>query len=95
MSSEFDAQLIESVTVRRARLTDGLLYGTNPTERRWASPLKQFLISIVVAALIAAVCVGVSFVKNIFEQRAAEQEELRSSAVLVVVDQRAPGEVFA
>lgn len=84
MSSEFDAQLIESVTVRRSRLTDALLYGSNPTERRWKSPLKLFLVSIVIAALVAAICVGVSFITNIFQQQAAEKEKLRAAVVLVV-----------
>lgn len=89
MSSEFDAQLIESVTVRRARLTDALLYGSNPTERRWKSPLKLFLVSIVIAALVAAVCVGVSFITNIFAQQAAEKEKLRAAVELVVDAPRA------
>ncbi|GAA3699446.1 hypothetical protein GCM10022377_10570 [Zhihengliuella alba] len=83
MSTEFDAQLIEAVSVRRDRLTDALLFGANPTERRWKSTVRLFVYSVVIAALIAAVCVGISFVSNILEQQAAEKAERQSAAAVV------------
>lgn len=79
MASDYDNQLIESVAVRRSRLLTALLYGNNPNERRWADTVKLFLFSIAVAALIAAVCVGYSFVTNLLEQNRAKQEEQRQS----------------
>ncbi|WP_309081185.1 hypothetical protein [Zhihengliuella sp.] len=82
MSTEFDAQLIEAVSVRRDRLMDALLFGANPTERRWRSTLRLFLYSVVIAALIAAICVGISFVTHILEQQAAEKAQRESSAVV-------------
>lgn len=75
MTTEFDSQLIESVTVRRNRLSDALLYGENPTERRWKSTAKTFIFSIVTAALIAAICVGVAFVGNLLANQQKTQQE--------------------
>ncbi|WP_404321605.1 hypothetical protein [Arthrobacter luteolus] len=79
MASDYDNQLIESVAVRRNRLLTALLYGGNPNERRWADTVKLFLFSVAVAALIAAVCVGYSFVTNLLEQNRAKQEQQQQS----------------
>lgn len=81
MASDYDNQLIESVAVRRNRLLTALLYGSNPNERRWADTVKLFLFSIALAALIAAVCVGYSFVTNLLEQNRAKQAEQQGSAL--------------
>lgn len=75
MATEFDSQLIESVTVRRNRLSDALLYGANPTERRWKSTARSFIFSVVTAALIAAICVGVAFVGNLMANQQRQQQE--------------------
>ncbi|MET4061597.1 hypothetical protein ABIB35_003170 [Arthrobacter sp. UYP6] len=75
MASDYDNQLIESVTVRRHRLLTALLYGENPNERRWMDSLRLFLLSIAAAAVIAAVCVGYSFVSNLLAENRAKQEE--------------------
>ncbi|MER2133523.1 MAG: hypothetical protein ABS910_02450 [Arthrobacter sp.] len=79
MAGDYDNQLIESVAVRRSRLLTALLYGSNPNERRWADTVKLFLFSIAVAALIAAVCVGYSFVTNLLEENRAKQEQQQQS----------------
>lgn len=79
MASDYDNQLIESVAVRRNRLLTALLYGGNPNERRWADTVKLFLFSVAVAALIAAVCVGYSFVTNLLEQNRAKQQQQQQS----------------
>lgn len=92
MATEFDSQLIESVAVRRNRVTDALLYGQNLTERRWKATTKQFLFSLVAAALITAVCIGVSFISNLLatraEQKQQQQEQLqqRSAHAIVLPD---------
>lgn len=86
MATEFDSQLIESVAVRRNRMTDALLYGNNPTERRWKATAKQFLFSVVAAALIAAICVAVSFVSGLLadqqRQRAEQEQQVNSSPAI-------------
>ena len=75
MASDYDNQLIESVTVRRHRLLTALLYGENPKERRWMDSLRLFFLSIAAAAVIAAVCVGYSFISNLLAENRAKQEE--------------------
>ena len=77
MASDYDNQLIESVTVRRNRLLGALLYGENPNERRWMDSVRLFLFSVAAAAVIAAVCVGFSFVSNLLEENRQKQEEQR------------------
>ncbi|UPO77692.1 hypothetical protein [Arthrobacter sp. Helios] len=83
MASDYDNQLIESVAVRRNRLLTALLYGSNPNERRWADTVKLFLFSIALAALIAAVCVGYSFVTNLLEQNRAKQAEQQQGSAAI------------
>ena len=83
MASDYDNQLIESVTVRRNRLLTALLYGSNRNERRWADTVKLFLFSIALAALIAAVCVGYSFVTNLLEQNRAKQAEQQQGSAAI------------
>ncbi|MGG5752122.1 hypothetical protein ACQ3I4_05785 [Zafaria sp. Z1313] len=89
MATEFDSQLIESVAVRRNRVTDALLYASNPTERRWKATAKQFLFSVVAAALIAAICVAVAFVGNMIAEQQRknneEREQQRSAVVLEII----------
>ena len=74
MASDYDNQLIESVTVRRQRLLRALLFGENPHERRWMDSVRLFLLSVAAAAVIAAVCVGYSFVSNLLAENRAKQE---------------------
>lgn len=74
MASDYDNQLIESVTVRRQRLLTALLFGENPNERRWMDSVRLFLLSVAAAAVIAAVCVGYSFVSNLLAENRAKQE---------------------
>ena len=80
MANDYDSQLIESVVVRRNRLTSALLYGENPHERRWMDTLRLFLFSIALAALIAAICVGYSFVSNLLAEQRQKQQERSASA---------------
>lgn len=80
MATEFDSQLIESVTVRRNRVTDALLFGPNPTERRWRATARQFLFSIVAAALIAAICVAIAFVADLISTRAQQDQQRQSTS---------------
>ncbi len=75
MPNDYDNQLIESVSVRRNRLTTALLYGTNPYERRWLDSVRLLMFSIAVAALIAAICVGYSFVSNLLADQRTKQEQ--------------------
>lgn len=82
MAMDFDSQLIESVEVRRHRLTASLLYGSNPTERRWKARARLLVFGVVAAAVICALCVAISFVVQILttwitqrDERQREQQE--------------------
>lgn len=85
LAHDYDSQLIESVTVRRNRLTTALLFGENPAQRRWMDPVRLFVLSVALAAVIAAICVGVSFVGNLLqEQRERQEQQNRASAAVSV-----------
>ncbi|WP_026817936.1 hypothetical protein [Arthrobacter castelli] len=87
MPYDYDTQLIESVAVRRTRLTSALLFGQNPLQRRWTDIIKLFLFSVAVAALVAAICVGYSFISNLLaEQRAEQRQRSQSASVIQVMD---------
>jgi hypothetical protein len=75
MAMDFDSQLIESVEVRRTRLTTSLLFGANPTERRWRDRTRLHVYGMVVAALICAFCVAISFVIMVLTDWLADREE--------------------
>lgn len=81
MANDYDNQLIESVVVRRNRITSALLFGENPHQRRWVDSVRLFLFSVALAALIAAICVGYSFISNLLAQQRAEQQQRQSAAV--------------
>lgn len=74
MAMDFDSQLIESVEVRRQRLSASFLFGLNPTERRWKDRTNLFVYGLILAALVCAFCVGISFVVNIISTWLAERE---------------------
>lgn len=65
MSRDLDAQLLESVAVRRARLREALLWGRDRRVRATGDTLKRLAVGIVVAAVVAAGCVGWSFVTHL------------------------------
>lgn len=69
MAEDFDSRLLESAKARKHRLDDALLFGSNPQERSYSSTLSGLMYSLLIAALIAAICVGFSFVRHLlFEQ---------------------------
>lgn len=82
MANDYDHQLIESVAVRRNRLVTALVYGANPYERKWKSSFRTFMGSVLIAALIATICVGFSFVSNLLATLQAQQKQ-RSAAASV------------
>ncbi|UNK46664.1 hypothetical protein [Arthrobacter sulfonylureivorans] len=85
MAHDYDNQLIESVAVRRTRLATALLYGNNPLQRRWKSSVRTFFFSVALAAVIAAVCVGYSFVTNLLEDLRQQQQQRAQSAVVLQI----------
>ena len=70
MAREHDTQLLESVAVRRTRLRESMLWGWHRRMRTCSDNLKTLGISVVVAAVACAGCVGWSYLQEILEQRA-------------------------
>jgi uncharacterized protein HemX len=80
VARDFDAQLLESVAVRRRRLRDALLWGTLRTRRAATNLMTRLVAGAAVAAVLCAGCAGWSFLQNQLEQR-AEQQRQNSAAV--------------
>jgi hypothetical protein len=70
---DLDEQLLEQAGVRRRRLFDAVQWGHDRTQLAMPDNLVRFLVSVVIAALVCAGCVGFSFVKNAIEQARANQ----------------------
>jgi hypothetical protein len=63
-AQDYDSQLLESVSVRRRRLRDAVLFGTQRQRRSVDERLGKAFAGIVVAAVLCAGCVGWSFVSH-------------------------------
>ena len=75
MSRDFDAQLLESVAVRRRRLRDALLWGSLRTRRSAPEIVTRLLAGAAVAAVLCAGCVGWSFLQQQLAERAEQQQQ--------------------
>jgi hypothetical protein len=82
VARDYDAQLLESVAVRRRRLRDALAWGSLRTKRSMADNMFRFLIGAAVAAAVCAGCVGWAFLQAQLEKQERERQE-RSAAVAV------------
>jgi hypothetical protein len=72
MARDLDLQLLEAVAVRRVRLRESLLWGRERRRRSAGDTVKLFVISLVLAAVGCAGCVGWSFLQDVLADRAAE-----------------------
>ncbi|MEV4617882.1 hypothetical protein AB0J74_04070 [Asanoa sp. NPDC049573] len=64
MVRDYDAQLLESVAVRRRRLRDALMFGALANRRSWGEGVGRAMAGAVAAAVLAGGCVGWAFVKH-------------------------------
>jgi type VI protein secretion system component VasF len=71
MVREYDAQLLESVAVRRNRMRESLLWGRDRRARATLDNLRRLTVGVVLAAVACAGCVGWSFVQHALAERAA------------------------
>ena len=83
MAEDYDSRLLESARVRKQRLDDSLLFGQNPQERNYKTATARLMQSLLIAALIAAICVGFSFVQHLLSEQAAKQAVTSASATLI------------
>jgi uncharacterized protein HemX len=72
MERDYDAQLLESVAVRRQRLADALLHGSLRARRKASNNnLRRAAAGAVLAAVLCAGCIGWSFLQDQLDQQAA------------------------
>lgn len=69
MARELDDQLIESVTVRRVRMREALLWGRARRARACPGLLSRLAIGLVLAAVGCAGCVGWAFLQTVLASR--------------------------
>ncbi|MFH8407919.1 hypothetical protein ACH4FX_24445 [Streptomyces sp. NPDC018019] len=75
MVRDYDSQLLESVAVRRRRMRDALLFGTQRVRRTADERLGKLFAGIVITAVLCAGCVAWSFLQHTLAQQKAEQEK--------------------
>ena len=63
-AQDYDSQLLESVSVRRRRLRDALVFGAQRQRRAVDERMGKAVAGVVIAAVLCAGCVGWSFVSH-------------------------------
>ncbi|MFJ2958556.1 hypothetical protein [Streptomyces sp. NPDC087270] len=63
-AQDYDSQLLESVSVRRRRMRDALLFGVLRARRTADERVGKAVAGLVIAAVLCAGCVGWSFVSH-------------------------------
>lgn len=74
MARDYDTQLLESVAVRRGRMREALLWGRERRRLATFDNVKRLTLGVVLAAVVAAGCVGWSFVQQLLADQRAERE---------------------
>lgn len=85
MADNRDAILLESVKTHRSRLRAAFLFGQLEERRTANDNIKRLIGSLVLAAVVCAACVGVSFVmKTLADQKAATQMQQQQAPFATV-----------
>jgi hypothetical protein len=71
VARDLDAQLLESVRVRRLRLGDAFVHGSLAARRTLNNNARRLLVGLMVAAIACAGCAGTSFVREHLHSSAA------------------------
>ncbi|MGW0668218.1 hypothetical protein [Streptomyces sp. NPDC002746] len=80
MARDYDSQLLESVGVRRRRMRDALLFGTQRARRTADERLGKVFAGIAITAVLCAGCVGWSFLQHTLDKQKAEQQKQQRQA---------------
>ncbi len=81
MARDYDSQLLESVTVRRRRMGDALLFGAQRARRTADGRLGKLFAGLAITAVLCAGCVGWSFIQHTLAKQKAEQQRQQQSRV--------------
>jgi hypothetical protein len=79
VARDYDAQLLESVAVRRRRLRDAVLFGRQRTRRTFNEGINRIVAGLCVAAVVCAGCVGWSFVRTQLLKQKVQQSSPAAS----------------
>ncbi|MEU7135199.1 hypothetical protein [Streptomyces sp. NPDC046261] len=74
MAKDYDSQLLESVSVRRRRMRDALLFGAQRARRTADERLGKIFAGIAIAAVLCAGCVGWSFIQHTLAKQKEQQK---------------------
>ncbi|NYF15243.1 cation transporter-like permease [Microbacterium sp. AK009] len=85
MPDQKDAVLIEQAKIQRMRLGSALLYGHIDERRTVNDHMKRLVGSIIVAAIVCAVCAGISFVSQLLADQAAAREQANATPTGIVL----------
>lgn len=72
MPDQRDTTLIEQAKIQRMRLGSALIHGHIGERRTLNDHVKRLIGSLILAAVVCATCVGVSFVTQLLADRAAD-----------------------
>lgn len=75
MTKDYDSQLLESVSVRRRRMRDALIFGAQRARRTADEKLGKIFAGIAVAAVLCAGCVGWSFIQHTLAKQKEQQKQ--------------------
>ena len=87
--SDRDALLLEAVTVHRDRLSSALVFGPPRARRSVGTNVRRFIGSVVLAAVVCAVCVAISFIGSVLAQQERDARERSLSSAPVSSDRGA------
>lgn len=84
MARDYDAQLLESVGVRRRRLRDAVLFGTLRTRRSANDNMRRAFSGLALSAVLCAGCVGWSFLQHQLAKQQNQQNQRGNPSQLIV-----------
>lgn len=75
MARDYDTQLLESVAVRRRRLRDAVMFGSERARRTFDESLVKIVAGLCVAAVLCAGLVGWSFLRSKLATQKKQQQQ--------------------
>ncbi|MFF5519060.1 hypothetical protein [Streptomyces coeruleorubidus] len=89
---DYDNQLLESVSVRRRRLRDALLFGAQRQRRSLDERVGKVFAGVVIAAVVCAGCVGWSFVSHRVIGKSSYGTSVSPSSKLALMPSSSPSD---